>query len=95
MTNETLIEMKQYLEGNKIMMSSEAEETLVELLAENTREELNDTEEDVAAAANETTIDDPIDFMYELIESTEQTEEQQTNISGMGFIGNLRGSIIM
>ena len=95
MTNETLIEMKQYLEGNKIMMSSEAEETLVELLAENTREELNDTEEDVAAAANETTIDDPIDFMYELIESTEQTEEQQTNISGMGFIGNLRGSMIM
>ena len=95
MTNETLEEMKQYLKENNIMMSSEVEETIMELLAENTREELNDTEEDVAAAAKETVVDDPIDFMYQLKESTQQTEEQQINMLGIGFIGNLHGSVIM
>ena len=95
MINETLEEMKQYLKGNNSIMSLEAEEIVMDLLAENTREELNDTEEDVAEAAKETIIDNPIDFMYELLESTEQTEQQQINMPGMGFIENLQESVIM
>ena len=75
MTNETLEEMKKALKEYNIV-STHTEEIVMDFLVENTAEELTDTVEDVMAVVKETTTIDPTDFLYELLESTEQPDQE-------------------